>query len=517
MTTVKTLAAQLAAHGTQSIPLGERLPASPHSIFCSLPSIGDILAYENKEAEVCKKMQGGYPRFVNPAFTRRLETCIQKQENFRGRSLRLLSSKVMAEKLCKYLAAQSKPQIGTENSLYWLSFIDEPEFQARAQEFLQHTGAMIFSREAEDQLLLRGELTQSYPEEKTDLKEEALWQKVKSFLCEEAQAKDIKNVFLARCGMNAFFAAYQALSEIQQKKGRRLWIQLGWLYIDSMEVLKKFTPDKEDHIYLPDAQNLEALRAVLEQHSGDVAAVVTEAPTNPLLCTTNIEALAKLCKQAGAALLLDPSLVGIGNVQVLAHCDVLVSSLTKYHGWSADLIMGLAALNPESEFYDELALHLPRYIDPPYTRDLQRLAYLLDDYPKILTAINKNTMYFAEFLRQNPHIKELHWAYHEASRENYNAIAKGKERPGGVLSFSLDADVALERFYDRVSMPKGPSFGTAFHLLCPFVYLAHYDLVKTSQGRAYLKQNGLSPELLRLSVGLGKIEELCAVFEKALA
>ena len=86
-----------------------------------------------------------------------------------------------------------------------------------------------------------------------------------------------------------------------------------------------------------------------------------------------------------------------------------------------------------------------------------------------------------------------------------------------MLSFTLREDVSMEDFYDRVSMPKGPSFGTVFHLLCPFVYLAHYDLVKSSQGRAHLKQNGLSPELLRLSVGLGKIEELCTVFEKALA
>ena len=336
----------------------------------------------------------------------------------------MLSSQVMAERLCEYLPTESKAQIGSDNSLYWLSFRAEPSFQARAHEFLQHTGAMVFSREAEDQLLARGELRQRYPEAGLYIKEETVREKVRSFLCEEAQAKDIGNVFLSRCGMNAFFAAYQALSEIQRKKGRCLWIQLGWLYVDSMEILKKFSPHEEDHIYLSNVHDLRALRTVLDSYPGRVAAVVTELPTNPLLCSANIEALAQLCKQAGVALLLDPSLSGIGNTKLLAHCDLLVSSLTKYHGWSGDLIMGVAVLNPESEFYDELALHLPPHIEPPYGRDLQRLACLWEAYPEVLSTINKNTLHFAEFLSQDPRIKELHWAYDKDNCENYSAIAK---------------------------------------------------------------------------------------------
>lgn len=517
MTKLSALPFQLGAYGTRAIALGERLPCSPHSIFCSLPSIRDIVAYENKEIETCEKMQGGYPRFVNPVFTQKLEAHIEKQKKLEQRSLRLVSSRTMAERLCKYLPKESKPQLDSENSLSWVSFIDKKKFQALAQEFLQHTGAMVFSREAEDQLFTLGEHGRKHPEEGFAIQEEDSLLRVRSFLSQEAQTKDGKDIFLSRCGMNAFFAAYLALSEIQKKRGRTLWIQLGWLYIDSMEILKKFSLHKKDHIYLPNAQDLGALRSVLALHPEGVAAVVTETPTNPLLCTPELESLSKLCKQAGAALLLDPSLAGVGNVKVLKHCDLLVSSLTKYHGWSGDLMMGFAALNQESEFYDGLALRLARYIDPPYARDLQRLAYLLKDYPKVMEAINKNTMYFAEFLSKEPRIKELYWAYSKNNDENYRAIAKGKDRPGGVLSFVLDDKIALEKFYDRIPIPKGPSFGTAFHLLCPFVYLAHYDLIKTAKGRAYLKQNGLSPRLLRLSMGIEGAEELCSLFEKALA
>jgi cystathionine gamma-synthase len=37
-------------------------------------------------------------------------------------------------------------------------------------------------------------------------------------------------------------------------------------------------------------------------------------------------------------------------------------------------------------------------------------------------------------------------------------------------------------------------------LAMPYVYLAHYDLMQTEEGRKYLKENGINPDLLRLSV-----------------
>ena len=52
-----------------------------------------------------------------------------------------------------------------------------------------------------------------------------------------------------------------------------------------------------------------------------------------------------------------------------------------------------------------------------------------------------------------------------------------------------------------LEMLKSPSFGTQFSICCPYVYLAHYKLVKSAAGRETLARAGLSPSLLRLSVG----------------
>jgi cystathionine gamma-synthase len=71
-------------------------------------------------------------------------------------------------------------------------------------------------------------------------------------------------------------------------------------------------------------------------------------------------------------------------------------------------------------------------------------------------------------------------------------------------------------FYDELSMLKSPSFGTEFTLCCPYVYLAHYDMIKSKEGRMNLQQAKLPPELLRLSVGLEDPVEIKEVLGRAL-
>jgi cystathionine gamma-synthase len=67
-----------------------------------------------------------------------------------------------------------------------------------------------------------------------------------------------------------------------------------------------------------------------------------------------------------------------------------------------------------------------------------------------------------------------------------------------------------------VQVVKGPSFGVNFTLLCPFMYLAHYDLVSTPEGRKKLANLGIDPALIRVSVGAEPYEQIEAAFAEAL-
>jgi cystathionine gamma-synthase len=75
----------------------------------------------------------------------------------------------------------------------------------------------------------------------------------------------------------------------------------------------------------------------------------------------------------------------------------------------------------------------------------------------------------------------------------------------------------LDRFYDRLRIPKGPSFGMKTSLISPFIYLAHYDLVTSEAGRAELAASGLNPELLRLAIGCEDPADIIAALAEALS
>jgi cystathionine gamma-synthase len=53
-------------------------------------------------------------------------------------------------------------------------------------------------------------------------------------------------------------------------------------------------------------------------------------------------------------------------------------------------------------------------------------------------------------------------------------------------------------------------------MMCPFMYLAHYDLVKSPEGRATLKARGVDPDLIRLSIGLEPVEAIIGELDRTL-
>jgi cystathionine gamma-synthase len=83
-----------------------------------------------------------------------------------------------------------------------------------------------------------------------------------------------------------------------------------------------------------------------------------------------------------------------------------------------------------------------------------------------------------------------------------------------MLSFTLKTPLAP--FYDAVGLPKGPSFGMKNSLISPFIYIAHYDLVKNAAGRAELAASGIDPDVLRLSVGSEPADDIIAALAEAL-
>jgi cystathionine gamma-synthase len=305
------------------------------------------------------------------------------------------------------------------------------------------------------------------------------------------------------------------VTELQAARDRTIWVQLGWLYRDTISLLKRFTPDPAcDYVHLYGVSDQAALERLFAEHGGRIAGIFAETPTNPLIQTPDVPALAGLARRHGARLILDPSIASLFCVDVLAYADVVVNSLTKFAASDGDIMAGLVAVNPAGPDAAALRGAIAQKLEPVYPRDLARLAAEIGGYEDFMAGLNAATLRIVSFLEAHRKVKRVYWPLSPESRANYLRIARAPGTVGGMLSFTLKTPLA--EFYDAVRLPKGPSFGMKNSLISPFIYIAHYDLVKNAAGRAELAANGIDPELLRLSIGSEPVEDIIAALAEAL-
>lgn len=493
------------------LPLGQRIPASLHGVSCSLPTMRAVIGYEEKHPEIVQQLTSGYPRFVQHPFLKRAAAHLLKSLGLEKHQLWLTSSARAADALRQWLNVPGAQTV-LKNSLTGVAFPENADTYGRAKTFLQHTGMLLSSREAEDYLVQTNELIAESAEPTFEGYPAA---RVKGAVARAFQHAATEDVFLANSGMNAIYAAFRIIDALQRPRGRRVWVQLGWLYLDTIAILQKFTQTPaQDYVYLRDVLDTAALKAVFTARGHEIAGVITEVPTNPLIQTPDLPALYELCRVHGAMLIVDPTVASPLNVDVLPYCHIAVNSLTKYAASEGDVLMGCAVVNPKTDYAVEFRRRLPAELEPVYSRDVARLATEIGDYENVINQINRTAPLVIEFLRNHPKIKELYWSRQPSCRSNYLRIARTPESVGSMISFVVEGPLAA--FYDRLRLAKGPSFGMKQTLICPFIYLAHYDLVTSDTGRETLRANGLSPELLRLSIGCEPAEDIIAALDEAL-
>jgi cystathionine gamma-synthase len=226
--------------------------------------------------------------------------------------------------------------------------------------------------------------------------------------------------------------------------------------------------------------DLAGLRQLFAKRGHEIAGVITEVPTNPLLQTPDLAAVHALCRDHGVVLIVDPTVSSPLAIEVLPQADIVVNSLTKYTASEGDVLFGACALRPGLEDAAELRARISEELEPVH-----------------------------------PRVRSVLWALEPQSREHYLRLARSPDAIGSMISFTVAGP--LDAFYDRLRLPKGPSFGMKTTLICPFIYLAHYDLVTSETGCEHLARHGLSPDLLRLSVGCEPVESIIDALREALA
>ncbi len=489
----------------QPIICGETLPPNNiHAVSVSMPTLQDVIDYEEQTPEILEKITIAYPRFVMHPYLKILAKFIKEKYKINDNyEVVLLSSQKAVKVVSNKYFIHNKIDI---NEPFGVILVQNGTTQLnKVLKFIQHVGYNLSSRLAQEYLFKEGLIDTKYIEEYED--EKTAYNTLTKTLA-IAYNQPQKNVCLTPSGMNAIYCALRGLKTIQNVNNRTKLIQLGWLYLDTMNIVEHYFD--ENKIFY-DINNLDLVEDYLKINGHTISAIITEIPTNPLLQTVDLVRLKTLCITYNIPLVIDATFATPFNLDLKPYADIYVESLTKFASGNADVLMGAIILNENSKI-SMISQEFFKHADMPYIKDIQRLAYEIKDYESRMKIISSNTKKLVEYFKTAPFIDEIFYCLNPKYASNYQKLMIDENSYTGIISVTFKKD--FKEVYDKLNFAKGPSLGTEFTLLMPYTYLAHYDLITSKSGNKFLEEIGLPINLLRISVGIEDINEIINEFKR---
>jgi cystathionine beta-lyase/cystathionine gamma-synthase len=230
-----------------------------------------------------------------------------------------------------------------------------------------------------------------------------------------------------------------------------------------------------------------------------------ETPTNPLMNITDIEAIGKISKAAGALLCVDNTFASpyLQNPLDLG-ADIVMHSATKYLGGHSDVIQGALIMN-DDKLREQLYFIQKSCGAVPGPMDCFLVLRGIKTLHVRMRAHCENGKLIAHFLRNHPKVGKVYWCGFE-DHPNYD-IAKRQMRDfGGMMSFTL-RDESVETATKVLSSTKlfslAESLGGVESLINHPASMTHASIPREERIK-----NGLSDGLIRLSVGIEDAEDL---------
>ncbi|MCR4696194.1 MAG: PLP-dependent aspartate aminotransferase family protein [Lachnospiraceae bacterium] len=242
-----------------------------------------------------------------------------------------------------------------------------------------------------------------------------------------------------------------------------------------------------------------------------VKMVFVETPSNPLLEVTDIRRVVTEAHKKNILVVVDNTFMTAYLQKPLdLGADIVEYSATKYYAGHSDLLAGLVVLNDE-EIYKRLKFisnTLGGILDPfdafLLQRGIKTLGVRMDRHLE-------NTIKIAEYLEGNDAVEEVFYPglKGHSGYELQKTQAKGA---GAVVSFKLNTkDYDLHTFVEKLHIfDFAVSLGGVESLICRPATMTHESYAKELQEKI-----GITPNLLRLSVGIEDVEDLIEDLDNA--
>ena len=271
------------------------------------------------------------------------------------------------------------------------------------------------------------------------------------------------------------------------------------------------------HDYLPRlgletvAVNCDDIAGFLEEIEKGATVLYLETPTNPLLRVVDLRPLVKAAHRQGAVVMLDSTFASpINQHPKDFDVDVVIHSATKYLGGHHDIMGGCVCC--EQVHFDSIwscRKILGGVMDPLTAfltlRGMQTLALRIQRQ-------NENAMKIAEFLGEQPKVREVYYPG-LATHPDHETAKQQMKGFGGMLSFDLDGDFDRTKlFMDSLKFIKlATSLGGVTSLATQPITNTHVGLSPESRAKA-----GISESLVRISVGVEDVGLLIQDLKQAL-
>ena len=231
-----------------------------------------------------------------------------------------------------------------------------------------------------------------------------------------------------------------------------------------------------------------------------------ETPSNPLLRITDIEAIADAAHAVGALVVVDNTFLSPAGQQPFAlGADIVLHSTTKYINGHSDVVGG-AVLARDGSLVEELVwwANCLGLTGSPFDsyQTLRGLRTLSVRYARH----EQNALAIAEFLEGNDLVRRVYYPGLR-SHPGHGLARRQQKSFGAMISFEIDAGGEEVRlFLESLSLfTLAESLGGVESLVAHPASMTHAAMSAEDQAAA-----GLSPKLLRLSVGIEHVDDLVA-------
>jgi O-acetylhomoserine (thiol)-lyase len=277
----------------------------------------------------------------------------------------------------------------------------------------------------------------------------------------------------------------------------------------------------------------------------DTRALYLETIGNPRLDVADIRAVADVAHAAGVPLIVDNTFAPLIARPIALGADIVVHSATKWIGGHGTVIGGVVvdsgkfdwAASPR--FHEDFVAPDPSYHGVSYTAAFGPLAFILklrvqglrdlgpalspfnawqliqglETLPLRIERHSQNALAVAQCLQDRP---EIEWvSYPGLASHATNAVAKRTLSGGfgGIITFGIKGGVdAGRRLIDSVKLfSLLANVGDAKSLIIHPASTTHQQLTDDEQ-----LSSGVTPDLIRLSVGIEHIDDILADLDQAL-